>query len=179
VKASPDILQDRPVSRQTETNLYEYYRYDPLWGASYFAGGGMAPSLLPTPGYGETMIHEPAINDLLLSDGDPHLRSIAAIKGYHIDAKDGEIGHLENVLLDDSGWYIGYLIVDTKNWWFGQHVLVSPFAVREINWSEQEVRLNIARAVVKASPAWDPAAVVARSYQEELHAHYGWPGYGW
>jgi hypothetical protein len=31
-------------------------------------------------------------------DGDPHLRSVAAVTGYHIQASDGEIGHVEDFL---------------------------------------------------------------------------------
>jgi hypothetical protein len=53
--------------------------------------------------------------------------------GYHIHATDGEIGHVGDLLIDGADWGIRYLIVDTRNWWFGKHVLMSPYAVREIS----------------------------------------------
>jgi hypothetical protein len=33
---------------------------------------------------------------------DPHLRNIASVTGYHVQAMDGMIGHIENFLIDDS-----------------------------------------------------------------------------
>ncbi|MFZ3177602.1 MAG: PRC-barrel domain-containing protein, partial [Methylovirgula sp.] len=46
--------------------------------------------------------------------------------GYHIHASDGEIGHVEDFLVADADWSIRYLVVDTKNWWLGKKVLISP-----------------------------------------------------
>jgi hypothetical protein len=103
--------------------------------------------------------------------GDPHLRSVTAVNGYHIQATDGPIGHVENMLVDDETWGVHYLIVDTKNWWPGQHVLLSPFAVKTISWLERDVTLDVTCDQVKGSPPWDPATIVSRSYN--------WPGYGW
>ena len=175
VKDSPDILQDRPVSQQMESDLYSYYNWDPAWGADYFA-----PSVMSSGAYfTDTMLRDPPGLGLRLSDGDPHLRSITTVKGYHVHATDGEIGHIENLLLDDANWHINYLIIDTKNWWFGKHVLVSPFAVRAIIWDEKEIQLDITRDRVKNSPPWDPLAAIDRAYERELHGYYGWPGYGW
>ena len=57
---------------------------------------------------------------------DCHLRSSNAVIGHHIGATDGEIGHLEDLLIDDHTWAIRYLIVNTSNWWSGHRVLVSP-----------------------------------------------------
>ena len=39
VKDSPDIDTDRPVSRQIETNIYDYYGWNPYWGAGPYMGG--------------------------------------------------------------------------------------------------------------------------------------------
>ena len=39
---------------------------------------------------------------------------------------DGEIGHVEDFIIDDETWAIRYLIIDTRNWWPGKKVLISP-----------------------------------------------------
>jgi len=113
-----------------------------------------------------------------LAGGDPNLRSMAAVKGYHVEATDGAIGHIENFMIDDVSWDVRYLIIDTKNWWFGQHILISPYAVRQINWMEQNVRLDLSRDRVKNSPQWKPLDLIDKSYEERLHGYYGWRGYG-
>ena len=91
-------------------------------------------------------------------------------------AIDGEIGHIENLMLDDADWSVRYFIVDTRNWWFGQRVLISPFAVKTIDWFDRHVELNVSCELVKASPPWDPRRPSDDEYAKRLHKHYGWPG---
>ena len=65
------------------------------------------------------------------------------------------------------------------NWWLGQHILMSPYAVRGISWSDRDVTLDATRDQVEGSPAWDPAGMVNSNHERRLHGYYGWPGYGW
>jgi hypothetical protein len=181
VKDSPDILSDAPVSRQMETNLCGYYGWDPLWGGGNYLGGyssGMGGAFEPPPYRLDSDLLEADRPDSSLCDGDAHLRSVTAVVGYHIQAADGPIGHVENFLVDGNTWGIRYLIIDTKNWWPGQHVLMSPYAVRGISWADRDVTLDVTRDKVKGSPAWDPAGMINRDYEERLHGYYGWRGYG-
>ena len=181
VKGSPSILSDEPVSQQMETDLYGYYGWDPFWGGGNYFGAypyGMGVGETSIPFAGDVDVLE-APRASSAGHGDPHLRSITAVMGYHIQATDGPIGHIENILVDGESWGIRYLVIDTKNWWSGQHVLMSPHAVQAISWSDRDVMLEVTREQVKASPAWNPADIVERSYQERLHGYYGWPGYAW
>lgn len=181
VEASPDILRHQPVTMQMQRRLYEYYGSDPYGGLDFYGAGltglGLAGGFRPS--HGEARLLEADAARDASDKGDPHLRSMAAIGSYHIHATDGLIGHVENFLLDDAAWTIRYLIVDTRNWWFGAHVLISPYAVQSIDWGDRQVRLNVSRDQVKASPPWNAADVVERIYERRLHDHYGWRGYGW
>jgi len=179
VEASPATREDEPVSRQIEFNLHSYYGWDPLWaGNSYFGGGAMASPLL-SPSMAPPLFGEAAGIGAGVNEGNPHLRSIAAVTGYHIHAGDGDIGHVEDFLVDDADWQVQYLIVDTRNWWPGKQVLLSPHAVQDISYLDRRIRLTVSREQVRASPPWDAAAAIERSYQKQLHTHYRWPGYGW
>ena len=182
VEDSPDIGSDAPVSRQMETDLQGHYGWDPLWGGGNFFGGyqsGMGGAFDPSPGRFDSGVLEAERRNANLDEGDPHLRSVTAVLGYHIQATDGPIGHVENFLVDDATWGIRYLIIDTNNWWSGQHVLMSPHAVRDISWSDHDVTLDATRDKIRTSPVWDPAAMIDQDYAEKLHGYYGWPGYGW
>jgi len=182
VKGSPDIAHDQPVSRQMESNLYNNYGWDPLWGGGGYFGGypvGMGWPISRSRIRGQTALLDAHDPELRSEDGDPRLRSMAAVNGYHIQATDGSIGHVQDFIFDDATWSIRYLIVDTRNWWPGKHVLVSPYAVQEIDWNGQEVRLDLTRERIKASPPWEPAAAIEEDYAKRLHGYYGWPGYGW
>ena len=115
-----------------------------------YGGGAIAP--LPSPG---SMRRAEDIAAAQQSDDDPHLRSVEAVTGYHIHASDGEIGYVEDFLLQDTDWSIHNLVVDTTNWWPGKKVLIAPRSIQEIDWTDNLVNLKIDREKVKNSPAYD------------------------
>ena len=179
VKESPSLSTDQPVSRQHESDILGYYGWDPLWGGDMY-GSMIAGELAGPPRYFGN--HE-RYNDLGLEyvdgEGNPHLRSIQEITGYHVQASDGDMGHVANMLIDNVQWGVRYLIVETSNWWMGKQVLMSPYAITSIIWPDRTVYLDVNQAEVKASPEWDPAATIVENYQHRLHKHYDWAGYGW
>ncbi|WP_284943588.1 PRC-barrel domain-containing protein [Acidisoma cladoniae] len=193
VEDSPDILQDRPISRQMQNNLYGYYGGDPFWGGAMFGGGsrmyggsiyggGMGAFAAPAeaPAYlGASAVREAERGGAGSDDGDPHLRSVAEVTGYHVHATDGDVGHVQDVLIDNGSSGIRYLVVDTSNWWFGQHVLISPYAVKRVDWHDRYVRVDIGTEQVKSCPPWNPADAIKTEYEQRLHKYDDWPGYGW
>ena len=108
---------------------------------------------------------------------DPHLRSTQAVTGYHIHALDGEIGHVEDFIIDDETWAIRYLVIDTKNWWPGKKVLISPAWIERISWSESEVYINLNRDRIQQSPEYTAETLLDRAYEIKLHRHYEREGY--
>jgi hypothetical protein len=173
VKDSPDIGTDRPVSRQIETNIYDYHGWQPYWGTDLLLGGygyeGGAKAVSPVP---ESRLLAEDIAAGQRSKDDPHLCSIEAVTGYHIHASDGEIGHVEDFLVEDADWSIHYLVVDTQNWWPGKRILISPRSVREIDWTDNLVNLNVDRQRVKDSPAYDASTTVDQAYEKNFRSHY-------
>ena len=164
VKDSPDIATDRPVSRQMETNIYDYYGWAPYWGAGLYMGGfGYVGGAMAMPSSLGSMRREEEIADTLRNDEDPHLRSIGTVSGYRIHASDGR----------SATSSIHYLVVDTKNWWPGKKVLISPRSAREINWTDRLVNLKVDRQRVKNSPPYDASTTVDGAYEKHFHSYYG------
>jgi len=174
VKDSPDINADQPVSRQMETHVYDYYGWYPYWESGLYMGGfGYMGGIMAGPSAMDSRRHQRQFADTHRDDGDPHLRSIGAVTGYHIHASDGAIGHVEDFMLDDTDWSIHYLVVDTKNWWPGKKVLISPRSARGIDWSDRLVNLDADRQKVKDSPTYDASTTVDRAYEARYHSYYG------
>jgi len=173
VKGSPSLHEDEPVSQQMESRLYEYYGMDSNLGGSY--AGAMAMPLVAPPLFGASDIGEAVRPIADGKSGDEHLRSAGSVTGYHIHATDGDIGHIDDILFDESTWDIRYLSIDTRNWWPGQHVLVSPRTVQGIDWSDRHIKLNVTCDKVKSSPPWNSVAMIDQAYEERLESHYGWP----
>jgi hypothetical protein len=181
VQGSPALLEHQPVSQQMQSHLYDYYGWDPDWSGSYFGGtmGGMAPSMMAPPSLGAQTRAEPRTAGAAAPEGsDPHLRSVVEVIGYYIQATDGEIGYVENFMLDNEDWSLQYLTVYTSSWWLGKSVLIAPHAVTGIDWFNRQVQLDVSREKVKLSPSWDPLVGLDESSRTDLHAHYDWPRSG-
>ena len=162
VEHSPPIDADKPVSRQMERELHVYFGWRPYWGSATVMA---------------IQTEEEANQEAEQEQTDPHLRSTREVIGYHIRARDGEIGHVEDLIANDEGWGIRYLVVDTHNWLPGRKVLVDPFWSEQVNWAERRVHVDMTCEMVKNSPEFDPSAPVNREYEVRLYDFYGRPKY--
>ena len=169
LEAFPGIDENKPVSRQHQIDLFRHYGWPPYFPlAGYY---GVPPP--PHPASTEKGLETSASED----EGDPHLRSTREVIGYHISATDGDIGHAEDLILNDDMWSVGYLIVDTKNWLPGRKVLVSPQWIKDISWDIRKISVDLDREMIKKSPEYNPSAPVNREYEEVLYDYYGRPHY--
>jgi sporulation protein YlmC with PRC-barrel domain len=172
VKGSPGIELEKPISRQHERDYFRYYGWPYYWG--YGGGGIWGGAVYPTMLAAQTWSEQPHAKQ---EGDDPHLRSAHEVVGYRIRGTDGEIGHVADLIVDDETWAIRYLVVDTRNWWLDNKVLVAPRWAERISWADHEVRLDLTRQKIKDSPAWSADLPVNREYEVRLYDYYGRPVY--
>lgn len=178
VENSPDINLDKPVSRQQIVDLHEYYGWPAFWGGSMTMGTatpGVYPMIMAGIDEIEEEMREEGPSEKYR--GDPHLRSARVVSGYGIHAVDGEIGHVTDYLVDDKGWVIRYLLVDTRDWLPGRTVLVSPRWIERVDWAETAVHVALTKAEIETSPEYDPENPPGREYEVLLYEHYERHGY--
>jgi hypothetical protein len=184
VEAGPDVDTALPVARQKEVELalhfqYPYYWAGPLrwgaapdvYGATPLLGAGAAP---PPAGLDRAAADEMTAR---LESENAHLRSAHEVRGYAIQATDGELGEVEDFLFDDGTWTIRYLEVDPARWWPSAHVVLATEWVRDIDWAESKVHVELTREAVRNAPRYEPGAAVEREWETRLHEHYGRRGY--
>ena len=187
VKNSPDIDTEKPVSRQHEMLYLGYYGYSYYWGGSNFWGGGAFPYMM-MPDYGGLVatpqaarpeeMEAHARNEAARHQNDDlHLRSCKEVLDYHIEADDGDIGHLQGMLVDEETWAIRYLIVNTSNWWLGHEVLIAPQWIRDVIWPAATVSVNLTRQAVQDAPPYNSAEQLNREQELGIFKHYGRTGY--
>src|SRR3546814_2187240 len=123
MRESPGIEADTPVSRQNEIALADHFRWPRYW-ETLSTGEPMLPLIPPLPR--EPAAVPPTAADVEIPRGDPNLRSAVEVEGYHVAASDGEIGHIDDFLVDDTDWSLRFLVIDTRNWLTGRKVLVAP-----------------------------------------------------
>jgi len=168
IEDSPSLDSDKPVSRQFEEAYYGHYGWPTYWSGSNLWGAYLYIARDPEKRRASTQDEKA---------WDPHLRSTHDVTGHHIQAADGEIGHVDDFIIDDETWAIRYLIIDTRNWWPGKKVLISPQWIERVSWSESKVFVNLPRETIKQSPEYTDDSLLTRDYETRLHRHYNRQGY--
>jgi uncharacterized protein YrrD len=156
IRNSPDIDTKRPVSQQHEA--------DYIWPA--YGIGSIAPLMIDPGPISEN-------KESFRSSDDPHLRSADEVFGYDISALDGEIGHIDDMIIDDDTWNIHFWVVKTKNWLPGKKVLISPKWITKISWEDKKVFVDATVDSIKNSPEYDPSRPLELEYESELNSYYG------
>jgi uncharacterized protein YrrD len=168
IEDSPALDSDKPVSRQFEESYHGYFGWPLYWGGPYM--WGYSPKIVrDQEKWREYTSGEKPWN--------PRLRSTSAVTGYHIQSEDGEIGHVEDFIIDDDTWAIRYLIIDTQNWWTGKKVLVATKWIERVSWSESKIFINLSAESIRQSPEYSDKSLLTREYESKLHGHYNRQAY--
>ena len=130
VRNSPDVDAEKPVSRQQEIAMRDYFGPLACWVDSEF---GM--SSMPT-----------GIEYPVKTPGAPHLRSTSRVTGYHVWATDGDFGVLEGFVMDEAIWHVGYLDVRGGDWLHNRSVLIPTRWVQSVSWAELCIHLHQTKA---------------------------------
>lgn len=100
------------------------------------------------------------------------LRSINDLKGYTLGATDGDIGEVTECYFDDDKWTVRYLIVDTGGWLTGRKVLISPIALREVDWNAKRIHAQLTKKGVEDSPDIATDKPVSRQHETSYYDYY-------
>ena len=105
------------------------------------------------------------------------LRSMKALRGFTIRSTDGDIGTVQEGYFDDVSYTVRYVVVDTGGWLSGRKVLLSPIAVRAIDWAQKRLTAALTKAQVAKSPHIDTEKPVSRQHETAYYGYYGYTPY--
>ncbi len=98
-----------------------------------------------------------------------------ALKGFVAEGLDGAIGTVENALIDDRNWSLGYFLVATGGWLSGRTVQIPAEAATGIEWPARVARFSVTRERARSAPVWDPLAMVDAIAEASVRRHFGAP----
>jgi len=127
VRDSPDVDTEKPVSRQQEIAMEEYWGKMAYWASTHMGGGALFPTGMKYP---------------VRTKEDPDLRSAWGLTDYEVWATDGEIGRLEGFIMDESSWHLGYLDVRAGDWLLNRSVLIPTRWIISVSWANCRVNLH-------------------------------------
>lgn len=150
---SPGAWTDRRVSRQQHTGIDNVYWYAVFPGQFALRRGA-------------TGVIRPRRDD------DHHLRSSRELVGYYVHARDDEIGHISDFLMDERSWAIRYAVVDTRNWWPGKIVLVPVEYILWVSWGAATIYVDLFRSTIGNAPPYDPDRALKGRDETRLLEYY-------
>jgi hypothetical protein len=175
VRNSPDIDVARPVSRNREIEYYQYYGWPYYWQGVGVWGVGATPGALgttvpPSSTVGGGPYQAPGEEDVRRATEtrreygveESKIRSAVEVAGYHIQARDQEIGHIEDFLLKEEDWSIESVLIDTSNWPGGKTVVVPRNQVNRVEWASKRVFVNLTSEEIKNSPEFSSSSLSRR-----------------
>jgi hypothetical protein len=198
VANSPDALEQATVSRQMEIALHRHYNWTPYWEVDPVgvSGFGHGPSTIVQP-YNEGVkadaevakdatvlaskeAEEVATEMAAEKDMSPsgRIQSSIEVQGYHIQALDGEIGHVSDFFVNGSLNQIAYLVVDTRNWLPGKKVVIPPLFAHDIHWDGSKVDVLLTKDEIENAPEYieDNFPFVANGFETDLEEYYAYKG---
>jgi len=91
------------------------------------------------------------------------LRHTKDLLGSAVEAADGSIGEVVDLLFDDHSWTVRSLVVKTGEWLTGRRdVLISPISIRTDSTSGKTIQTSLRREQVRASPDVDTRKPISR-----------------
>jgi hypothetical protein len=100
-----------------------------------------------------------------------------SLKGYKLHSLDGDIGKVKEFYFDDHHWTVRYLIADTGGWLTGRQVLISPYALLDVNQAEKTITVDLTKKQIEDSPSLRSDKPVSKQFEDDYFGYYGWPEY--
>jgi len=105
------------------------------------------------------------------------LRSLSSLKSVAIADREGELGAVGDILFDDGGWTIRYLVVDDGGPVPDNAHIIPPIAIDEDSRTDEQITLALTRRQVRNSLTLAENEPVSRQQEEKIHSYFGWQPY--
>lgn len=164
LKDSPSIDEHKPVSREYEETLFQYFGYGYYWIGPGAWGDFAHPGELA-----DMRQAEPFSEEKKQKHKENHLRSCGEVNGYDVATRDDDVGHITDFIIDAKSWAIKLVVVDTHNWLpGGKKLVIQPQSLEKIDWSSHKVKINMSHDELLEQPEIDTDRLKDTDYIHDL-----------
>jgi uncharacterized protein YrrD len=171
IEHCPELKTHLPVSSQSGPAYHDYYDR----GTKTAIDSGLSP-YIPGPDL-DTDRGKSRSCDRAEDGWDRHLRCTHALTGYRVESTDGDIGRIDDFIVEDKTWAIRYLVLNAHHWWPGRKTLIPTEWIGSISAGKLQATISMKRKTIMESPAYNEHAAITRDYEARLYQHYDRKGY--
>ena len=95
------------------------------------------------------------------------------VSGLGIEANDGSLGRVNDLLFYDTSWALRLCVLDTGTWLSGRKVLLQPSALGSADSSRRAFLVDLTRKQVTDNPVINSDAPVSRQLEVNVYGYYG------
>jgi PRC-barrel domain len=92
------------------------------------------------------------------------------VTGFDVEAKDGSIGKVDEVIYDTGE---SNIVVDTGVWIFGKKVLLPAGLIERVDRDEETVYVDRTKDEIEQSPEFDKDNYRSADYRSAVGGYYG------
>lgn len=104
--------------------------------------------------------------------GTPVLQSTDKAIGLKISTKTGDLGVVEDFIVDDSNWLIQFMIIATQKNLRGKRILVAPEAISWINWKQKHITVDLDKEKLAGCPNFNLLFPLVNDSKKMLYEQY-------
>jgi hypothetical protein len=93
-------------------------------------------------------------------DDAPSLQSLKQLIGFGLDDAEGNVGHIEDLIVDDDSWHCRYLVINGEIRLAGRRTLIPTEWLGAVHLEEHRVEAPVPRARIESEPEFNPDAPV-------------------
>lgn len=138
VKEAPSLGEDHPVSRQQEAKMLKHLNIPP-----FRSGGDFLPDDKVAEQHAGTGAIQPTAGAIQENmEYDPHLKSLNEIKDYHLRGGTEDLGDVHDLVVQDNGWTVEYIIADTGKLLKSRRIALETSCVVKVDWEASEIAVD-------------------------------------
>ncbi len=105
------------------------------------------------------------------------LRATSELFGLGLVAKDGQVGHVEDLYIDSVDGQVRYVVADTGTWLVDHEILLAAECITRVDFDDKKMHVDLTKEQIESSPKRQSGQPVSRQHEQDLAAHYGWMPY--